>query len=371
VREIRVVTQVPVRNLQNLSNGLLSTPSGLSGGPLGGLPTSAYCLQGDIRVLFLDQRPGYQPFFRKVSLISSRDTTSGWNTPLTGAKGLNDAINWISSNSFLREPLVIPVPRDSGGLIRIIGSFVYPASTPNSLPNCNRDSHLGLNPNFTLWGEVPLDPGGPLSVSLPINVIASVTTNGNNIIGATPYSTPSLLSGESSVATPTPPLGPDFGIKCRSYSNRRSCMNRGLMEVRFEQNFFDPLPTHMEIRYASGTDLEPVTQLFPTSSNANGHSSFFYFPRASFPEFEYFLVDASLLTFTYKVQVDWGAKQYRYFNPQSGTFHDFPMIKCAGFPWGMRLPSDTNPLLNSAPLCPTSNVNLPNVFLTDLGAGFN
>ena len=366
-REIRVITQVPVRNLQNLSNGLLSTPSGLSGGPLGGLPTSAYCLQGDIRVLFLDQRPGYQPLFQKVNLITERvDPANGpWANPSRGSRGLIDAIDWISQNGFLRELLVIPVPRDSGGVIRIIGSFVYPGSSDQN-PTCSRlDAGGDPYDTFTLWGEAPLSPGGPLSVNLPINMISSVATPLTGITGTVPYSTPALIGG-GAVATPAPPVGADLSIKCKNYSNRLSCMNRGLMEVNFIKNFFDLQISHMAIRYARGPELEPVTQLFPTSSNAQINGSFYYIPRASFPEFEY-----SLGAAIFKVQVDWVAKKYRYFNPQIGTFYDFPMIKCAGFPWGMRLPSNTTPLLNNAPLCPPSNVNLPNVFLTDLGAGFN
>jgi hypothetical protein len=375
-REIRVITQVPVRNLQNLSNGLLSTPSGLSGGPLGGLPTSAYCLQGDIRVLFLDQRPGYQPLFRKVNLITARadPANSPWNSPNNGAKGLGDAINWISQNSFLREPLVIPVPRDSGGVVRIIGSFVYPGSSDQN-PTCSRlDAGGDPYDTFTLWGEAPLSPGGSLSVNLPINMISSVATPATGITGTVPYSTPALIGGGVvATPTPTPPGGVDLSIKCKNYSNRLSCMNRGLMEIKFMPNFFNGtvIPAFIPIRYGGGADLEPITKLF-TINTGSLTQNYFYLPRARSMEFEYYLRsqpnDSASDQKTIKVQVDWGGKRYSYFNPFTNTSQDFSLVNCTGNIWGIRLPAKSTPNTISPPDCAN---DLPNVFVTDLGAGFN
>ena len=205
-RNIQVLTQIPVRGFQSLANGLVTPQDVLTGGgPLGGLPNSNYCLQEDVRILYLDQRPGFQPLFRKINLITARETSGPWADPQAGSKGLNDAINWISSKSFLREPLIIPVPKDSGGVIRIIGSFVFP-SNEGTNPTCSRVSPSGIPyPTYSLWGEVPLTPGGPLSVNLPINMIASVVTSPSGITAEVPYSNPSLLGG---IPQPPSPLQP-------------------------------------------------------------------------------------------------------------------------------------------------------------------
>lgn len=377
-RNIQVLTQIPVRGLQNLPNGLVTPQDVLTGGgPLGGLPNSNYCLQDDVRILYLDQRPGFQPLFRKINLITARETSGPWADPPAGSKGLNDAISWISSKSFLREPLVIPVPKDSGGVIRIIGSFVFP-NNEGTNPTCSRVNPSGTPyPTYSLWGEVPLTPGGPLSVNLPINMIASVVTPIVGNPGSDAYLTPALVGGSPS--TP-PPLAanPDLLIKCKNYSDRRSCMNRGLMELRFvlSPNFFfnlDASPNEVALRYGQAPNLDPIIQLFKPYS---GSYQYLYLPRVAFPEFEYRLRTVPGNTNseqkTIKVRIDWGAKRYQYINPfaAGSPLLDHPMVNCSGSAWGMLLPSKNLPSLIMAPDCGNS-INPPNVYLTDLGVGFN
>jgi hypothetical protein len=364
----------PISQLQqpgsNLSNAVLGNGAGLSEPTElpGALSSSLYCYQTGIRLEYFDQRQGYPPRFERVNLVTLRDmSNSTWVSPFYGPVGLNDAMSWIKdeTKSFLASPLVVNVPRDSGGIIRIQGYFLHPMGGPGYAldPKCPvLSSGAGAYPNqtFTLWGEATLAPGGPLSLSLPVNVVSSQPAAPL----PSPYSTPTI-SG-ASITNP-----PGDGLKCRNTTDKRTCMNRNLLEVKLEAGF-----THenqFTLSYGAPSSEGIIEQKFSVTAFGN-HKEVLHIPKN--PVFNLTYKIGNPPSVSHNVRVDWVNKRYQFFNvPGTPPLSDLPLSSCSNSPgkWGLRAPTASPVTAGPSTDCSlsgTGGVNQPNIVITDLGFGF-
>ena len=333
----------------------------------GGVSSSLYCYQTGIRLNYFDQRPGYPPQFSRVNLITMRDTDTAQWSPTSGPVGLDSALAWIrdGSKTFLGSPLVVNVPKDSGGVIRIQGYFVRPKDYDPTDPKC--PNLVGANaalPTFTLWGEVALTPGGPLNVSLPVNVVTSQP----NSSGPTSYSLPTI-SG-SSIYNPSGTLG----LKCKNTSNKFTCSNRNLLELKIAGGLFSG--NSVSLAYGAPTADGIIDQKFAVTQTNN--LEVLHIPKN--PVFNVTYKAGSPLV-TYNIRIDWVNKRYQFYNiPGSSPLSDYPLSACAGIlgKWGLKVPTPsgsvtvepTNSCPNFGGFGATPNINDPNVVISDLGFGF-
>jgi hypothetical protein len=235
---VTVSTLFPVR--PDLANGLLAPDPSLAGTldsvGAAGLPLNK-CLQTGLRVQFIDQRPGYPPFTTRLNLVTNlTSNNANWSSGSSpGPKGLSDAMDWLENNAFIPRTIVIPVPKDSGGTIRIQGSFVQPIERDPVTGECKRfDPNLAPYQTYTIYGDAPLKIGGPPTVKLLVNFYGAQVVDANNFYAFGTYSIPSLVGNQINH-----PSGNDANrILCRDLTKKESCMNRGLIEFKIKATFF-------------------------------------------------------------------------------------------------------------------------------------
>ncbi len=329
----------------------------------GGLSNTLFCLQSDIRVNFFDQRPGFQPIFARVNLITRRDSSPQWNSPSSGAVGLDDALAWIrnSSNTFLASSLVMNLPKDSGGIIRIQGSFVRPITTAGQNPSlqCPKLDPQQTMPTpletYTIWGETALTPGGPSQITLPINVVRSQPVSGGAPIA---YGIPNITNG-----TITNPSS-NASLKCRNPANKASCANRNLISFQISGNYTEkPL---FSVSYGSNTLDGTIDHKFKVSSV---NTEYLYLPKNPVFDLEYQKSSGSNGFITIKVRIEWSNKRYQFIDPVTSIQEDYEMLDCQNGTWGVKLPSAT--LTNAGPsTCNSALPNGANMIIQDLGLGF-
>lgn len=331
----------------------------------GGVSSSLYCYQTGIRLNYFDQRPGYPPQFSRVNLITMRDTDTAQWSPPSGPVGLGSALAWIrdGSKTFLGSPLVVNVPKDSGGVIRIQGYFVRPKGSDPTDPKCpNLDGANAALPTFTLWGEVALTPGGPLNLTLPVNVVSSQPANQQ----PSPYSTPNI-SGSTIV-------NPADGLKCRNTADKRTCMNRNLLEIKSKPIFNENVIT---VSYGSPSADGVIEQKFAVLPGALYSAEIAYIPKNPVFNLIYKLGQGTGSPVTYNIRIDWAQKRYQFNNtPGSPPLSDYPLSACAGFPgkWGLRIPIGPGTVTQAPGTdCSLNSLTVatnPNLVISDLGFGF-
>jgi hypothetical protein len=362
-RELAVHLPIPVRSIpSNPSNALVvndSLPEASSLGP--NLPVNL-CLQPGIRIQYIELRTGRVRFEQTVNLITEI-TNTPWSSPASGSIGLSDAMLWLGTKSFLAKNIIIPVSIDSVGIIRLYGYLLSPEGK-GPTGECSTLSQDGNPaPTYTLWGEVQVSDPSRASVNLPIHVVNSQKSSSNT--SATP--------GDLTYAVPTisgslilnPPAG---DLQCRNVMDKRTCMNKGLMELKMSGYFTnDPIT----LTYRSDPGANPVTQEFKVGLSAGSLSV--YIPKSQFIEMKYFPSSID----SYAIRMDWGSKTYKIYNPSNDTTVDRAMASlqpgttnCPPGSHGMRIPTYALTTATQAPECTPGSNNPPTFWIRDLGEGF-
>jgi hypothetical protein len=364
-RRIKVLTPFSVRELEQRAN-LLWVGAGAESTSLSeitpvNLPIGVgteYCFQDDLRMSYTDARQGYPSFSGRINLITKRSATF-W-APYEGPVGLTGAINLLkdSSQSFLPAPITLDLPVNARGTIRIEGVLVKPEGNTQVL--CPKISGLVPYPSFAIWGETKLEPGGPSSLTVPVNVIS--TTPLDNSYSATPYSTPALV-GNGTVATPTPPS--DLLIRCRNYSNPLSCMNRGLLELSIM-----PVVGNQFTINAFGSQTWDTFESKLKGPASASNTYYFYLPKKNVFTIEYTINNGSGGNSNILIELDLVRKRYVYTTDSSNpTRRD--MASCTvGGQVGIKGPTSLIPLPLQPDNCDTGDPAGANILIKDLGFGF-
>lgn len=327
------------------------------GGPIAlpNLNLSEYCIQDDIRLSYTDPRPGYPAFSSRLNLITQRDL-SAWNTT-SDPLGLESALSLMRnpSRSFLPAPLVFRLPVDSRGTFRIEGTLIKPLGT-NAVP-CPKYDGPNHVESFALTGEVTLNPGGPAGIQLPVNVVSTMPRNNSNT--PTPYSTP-IKSG----ATITnPAAGPNPGIRCRDTTNKATCMNRNLLELKVYQS----IGQEFSIETKRNHPWEVIETKFMGPAGSNG-PYYFYLTKRPAIEIGYTTSGGNGVI----VEINFLEKKYKW---SSGLTQSprIEMLNCQNGLWGITIPngvSSPSPPTNCSFYHPDDFPSGPNLMVRDLGEGF-
>ena len=329
---------------------------------------SQYCYQADLRMSYTDSRPGYPSFSGRLNLITKKvaDPATSWNPP-TGPVGLDDAISMLRapSLSFLPSPITLDLPVNSRGTIRIVGTLVRPMGNDQI---CIKSNFGVPVQNFAVWGEAQLQPGGPQTLTVPVNVISTAPLSGGY---SAPYTIPSPSGNQFS--NPSGPLG----IKCRDVSNAATCMNRNLLEFKLQPGIAitqSGNPNYEDFTIEShGVHPWDVIET-KLKGNSGSNQYYFYLPKRRVFSMAYYII-VSLVTPDVAIEVDFARMKYSYHVLDTGYELQKRDIKdCGGGKFGIRIPTSTIPAplptQNMVGNCTLGDPNGPNVIISDLGYGF-
>ena len=330
---------------------------------------SQYCYQADLRMSYTDSRPGYPSFSGRLNLITKKvaDPATPWLPNNDGPVGLADAISMLRNPnlSFLPYPITLDLPVNSRGTIRIVGTLVRPMGDDQI---CIKSNFGVPVQNFAVWGEAQLQPGGPQTLTIPVNVISTTPLSGGT---SDPYTTPSPSGNQFS--NPSGPLG----IKCRDVSNASTCMNRNLLEFKLKPGIAisQPGTPNYEDFTIESHGVHPWDMIETKLKGISGsnHFHFYLSKRRVFKMFYISYLSAGSITqVDVDIEVDLASMKYSYHVLDNVSELEKRDIKdCGGGKFGILIPSTSIYL----PLPPLSNCNLgqpngPNVIISDLGYGF-
>ena len=329
---------------------------------------SQYCYQADLRMSYTDSRPGYPSFSGRLNLITKKvaDPATPWLPNNDGPVGLADAISMLRNPnlSFLPYPITLDLPVNSRGTIRIVGTLVRPMGNDQI---CIKSNFGVPVQNFAVWGEAQLQPGGPQTLTIPVNVISTtpLSAAGNPpIFSSAPYTIPSPSGNQFS--NPSGPLG----IKCRDVSNASTCMNRNLLEFKLQLGIASNEDFTIESHGIHPWDV--IETKLQGIAGSDPH--YFYLPKRRVFSMAYSIIVSSV-TPDVAIEVDFARMKYSYHVLDTGYELQKRDIKdCGGGKFGIRIPTSTIPAplptQNMVGNCTLGDPDGPNVIISDLGYGF-
>jgi hypothetical protein len=149
--------------------------------------------------------------------------------------------------------------------------------------------------------------------------------------------------------------------------------------MRISNSFIHSSNPNLSFKYGGTAEAGKIEQKFYIVFGENGPTNF-YMPRNPVFEMEY-ATQSGIYPYeirTPKVLINWSLKRYSYFDPDSSTRKEHPMLQCSGNIWGVRLPRylsyppvwDTSPPTDSSCGIDADAPNKLNLTITDLGEGF-
>jgi hypothetical protein len=276
------------------------------------------------------------------------------------------AVDYLNSNSMLRRPIVIPVPKGIQGDLSLQGLFVEPvdkyplASVINSNGEiCKRlDASFSPTPlkSFVIYGVEPFKANESGVKLLRPNVIQSVKPYQ---FYPAPPSSNSVLPYNIPLLTPNPT--PDESIsdfKCRNPFDRRTCTNRHL----FELMVLSSVSKQVWIRQPPPPSDSLLSMRLGVPENTNPFTSL-YFPRES----PFLMTYESTGTFT--VLVEYFKREISFSTPGGRVTQALWDCTGAGYGWVGNIPTTSSPSPSAPSACvPAASFNFS---LKDLGQGFN
>ncbi len=366
---ITLLTPIPVANpTRNLAEAMLV--QGGSSNALVATISGPSCKQRELRAGF--KAPGRNPTWFPVSLetaLVNYSNTALSNQPneATGRdfgqipNSTHSATQWLNTQSILRRPIVIPVPKGVEGEISLLGSVVEPIDldSNNSTINSDGESCRKLDSSSPPF---PLKTFAIYSNQRIRTDVGGIRTIRPNVIQTIPPAPKYSPVPKYTLPLIVPSSTPDQSsstFKCEDPYNLRSCSNRGLFELWIKT----AVTTGIWIRQPPPPSDHMVSLQSAVSNNPSSYTTF-YFPSES-P----FRIDYITGANQNSVVIQFFRKQMIY-DHSTGTMIQ-PLLDCTSSGKGIvgnlpNLPSDPTP--TPAAGCATSSFNFS---ITDLGDGFN